>query len=210
MKFQVHEDILCEVSTVFNSAFHSNFKEGSRKMMHLPEDEVDIFEHFVTYLYDHDLKLGMEDGADWRENQGHLMLTVRLYALAEKYDIETLKSKICKDLHRFIVDGIDDKEDDMPLPPCVAVVEHVYSNTSRSAPIRQIMADWFAWNDKYFWGDDDRSLEWLYGLPEFLFDLVIALEKSASISAKESPFKKTSIRDLMLFKKVGKVLESCG
>ena len=45
--FHLHEDTLFNASLVFRKAFTSDFQEGSKRTMDLPEDDAGLFEHLI-------------------------------------------------------------------------------------------------------------------------------------------------------------------
>ena len=52
-KFHVHEAELFKVSPIFKAGFGSHFKESSERKMILPEDDSELFNPMVEWLYSH-------------------------------------------------------------------------------------------------------------------------------------------------------------
>lgn len=50
-KYNLHENLLCDKSDFFKTAFRSGFKETEAKTLSMPEDSVDAFDYLVNFLY---------------------------------------------------------------------------------------------------------------------------------------------------------------
>lgn len=50
-KFTIHKGLLCAVSTYFKAALEGGFKEAEEQMINMPEDDVEVFEHFQLWVY---------------------------------------------------------------------------------------------------------------------------------------------------------------
>lgn len=173
--FQVHETVLCDRSSVFRAAFNSEFKESSERTMDLPDEDPELFEHFVASLYNSKFDHTMFGLPDWDGENGFVMQTARVFVLAGKFDVESLKFDICLDLFDFVSNNSD--EDDKLEPPSLPVVQFICANTNHKAPIRILLADWFTQTGLGLWPTEDGSpTDWLYSLPEFGVDLALALE----------------------------------
>lgn len=139
--------------------------------MELPEEDADLVELFVSWLYRKTLPDVSEVSAP-DPAQERLMRNARLFQFAEQWDVEALQASICGDI--FNIAGDWDKE-----LPSFVVLEFIYANTHRKATIRIIIADWFACTDTGRWqakgeGSDGASTDWLYNIPEFGVDLALA------------------------------------
>lgn len=102
------------------------------------------------------------------------MNAARLFVLADQYDIGSLRVSTCNGL--FDLSSCTSQRDAglMPLP---GVVDYIYTKTQRKAIIRMIIADWFAWVNKFLWQQDGESTDWLYTIPVFGVDLALALHE---------------------------------
>ncbi|KAH7370841.1 hypothetical protein BKA65DRAFT_375827, partial [Rhexocercosporidium sp. MPI-PUGE-AT-0058] len=49
--WSLHEAVICNASKYFKDAFRGGFAEASSKIMHLTEDDPDVFKKFVDYIY---------------------------------------------------------------------------------------------------------------------------------------------------------------
>lgn len=89
--FEVHQQQLCEVSTVFSSAFNSQFKEGLNKSIHLPDDDEETVDLFVEWPYKEKcdlLPLPPDKEGDY------LKPPMLLLVFTDKYDVSSLRNYI--------------------------------------------------------------------------------------------------------------------
>jgi BTB/POZ domain len=49
--FQLHKSILCDISTFFTAAFTGQFLEATENIVKMPEEDVEVFNLFVNWLY---------------------------------------------------------------------------------------------------------------------------------------------------------------
>lgn len=49
--FKLSKNLLCYISPFFRAAFEGEFKEGKERTMELLEDNVEAFDHVVSYMY---------------------------------------------------------------------------------------------------------------------------------------------------------------
>lgn len=186
--FNVHEDILFNSSPVFKAAFDSDFKEGTERTMELPDEDVDLFDHFVSWLYswDFDHKMFDVSAPDTKQRfQEHFMKAAHLFVFADKYDIGSLRISICDDL--FDLSSYTTQKD-ADLVPSSGLVDYVYANTQRKAIIRVIIADWFAWIKQDSWQPDGETADWIYTIPDLGVDLAFALYELSETSTMDNPF----------------------
>lgn len=127
--FNIHEDVLFNASPVLRAAFDSDFKEGTERTMELPDEDLDLFDHFVSWLYsgNFDHKMFDVSAPDTEQRfQEHLMTAARLFVLADKYDIGSLRVSTCDglfDLSKYT------RQKGAGLVPLSGVVEYIYANT---------------------------------------------------------------------------------
>ncbi|KAM0442732.1 hypothetical protein ACHAQK_003787 [Fusarium lateritium] len=50
-EFKAHRAVVCTQSSFFDKAMSSNFKEATSRVVELPEDDPDVVEHFLEFLY---------------------------------------------------------------------------------------------------------------------------------------------------------------
>jgi hypothetical protein len=52
--YTINKRLLCKRSSFFRGAFCTNFEEAILGVMNLPEDDPDVFDHFLDWLNDDD------------------------------------------------------------------------------------------------------------------------------------------------------------
>ena len=187
--FHVHEDTLFQASSVFKTAFNSNFREASQRTMTLPDDDAKLFGVFDECLYTQtfclDLVCPMETH---RDMQAGYTQAARLFVLADKYDAEMIKISIYRDFFRNARSSI--RNDSAPLPN-KDVVSFIYTHTDRRAPFRRILTDWFVWSEKSNWGFKNASMprmDWMYDVPDLGVDLAMVLGSRGWERYDKGPF----------------------
>ncbi|MCJ1454345.1 hypothetical protein MMC28_004698 [Mycoblastus sanguinarius] len=170
--FHVHEELLCEASSVFKAGFASKFKEGSEKTMKLPEDDIDTVDIFVQWLYRQQPSPSTIEIPSLDDVIG--MQLMRLFVFADKYDVPNLKLSIYENIFTAAKSGLR-------LPHATAV-EYVYSNTKMGSGIRAILVDVFVWRVEQSWFESPTVPSWLVKVPEFASDMVIAFAKLPDLS----------------------------
>lgn len=128
----VHKELLCSVSPIFAAAFNPayGFLEAGTSAFSLPEERVDIFEHFVQWLYTQTL--------DHEEIQTHhpaFFRLVRLYVFADKIQASKLKNAIVDMMVRLALDT--------NACPTAQDTQLLYSETIETAKLRVIVLDMF-------------------------------------------------------------------
>ena len=156
--FHIHEANLFEVSTFFKAAFSSDFKEGSERIMTLPEDDDSVFELFVEWIYRGRYKLPSIDLAHKRH--------IQLFVLADKYDVPDLKSLVLSELFSLIKNR--------EFWPSRNTIVYAYEHTSQNAPVRKMIADHLArdWSSEF--EDPNVHQVWLQAHPDVSADVVIS------------------------------------
>lgn len=109
--FKVHKAIICTHSKVLAAMSDAGFKESSTANLLLEHDDPAAVECMIKFLYTGDYDDNTTDV------NSSLMFHVRVYALAEKYDIEGLKR-----LTEFGVEEIADGQMCQNFPAIVAAV----------------------------------------------------------------------------------------
>ena len=56
--FFVHHGLLTQNSSFFTTALKSPWKEAQEQIVELPEDDTDVFELYLQWLYQHKLPMG--------------------------------------------------------------------------------------------------------------------------------------------------------
>ena len=168
-EISVHENVLFEASPVFKTAFTSKFKEGSERSIYLPDDDADLMDALIQNLY------APESG--FRQIDSRMEL-LRLYVLADKYDIVQVKNRLCYRLVYII----------QRQPPSESEVEFVYENTtSKKKPMRRLITDWFIWAIESTWFNKEENRSWLMSVPEFAVDVCAVQANIFATRSKPHP-----------------------
>ena len=183
----VHENVLFEASPVFKAAFASEFKESSERSIYLPDDDATIMGTMIHCLYALKSRVGKIDETG---------VLLRLYVLADKYDIVKVKNQTCKRVLSLLESGRR-KHSKPPLRrwyshPRISDVKFVYENTPSTAPLRRLLVDWFVWGFWPDWFDDERRRNRLMSVPEFAVDVCAVLGRDFNKRAKERLFMRRS------------------
>ena len=176
--YHVHMNLLCDASSFFKAAFTSQFREGSEKKMDLPEEDQDMFDSFVQWLYYRHYEIPRSQEDELKDG-GRFMQTMKLYVFADKYDISSLRSLIVEKL--FAVDksgGV----------LSLKAVAYLYEYTSPNASMRKLVADWYAGSYISSWYQGDRIREWFRQHPDIVTDIAISSAKALSRVVQLDPF----------------------
>lgn len=181
-EFHIHQNLLCGASTFFDAAFTSKFKEGSEKKMTLPEDDPEVFEAFVQWLYHQHYEILASDLS--HEPGRYLTQTMQLFILADKYGVTHLKNAI--------IDALVRNAQSKGKPPSRSAIHQIYEFTPPSSGIRVLLADWYAWQAGRSWLQAPTLHTWLREHPDFAADMVAAMAKFESNSQRNDYFKSLS------------------
>ncbi|KAI9772811.1 MAG: hypothetical protein M1839_002284 [Geoglossum umbratile] len=104
-EYKVHKVVICLQSPFFAKACDGEFQEAKSNRIILAEDDHDTVKRMITYFYIHDYDDEVHSTAFSQPNescfqgrhmpmreQPALFSSIRVYALADKYDIQELKS----------------------------------------------------------------------------------------------------------------------
>ena len=177
----VHENVLFEASPVFKAAFTSKFKESSERAIYLPDDDATLMDILIRSLYAPESR---PNGIDT------IMQSLRVYVLADKYDIVKVKNKICEDVYLLLFYPPDLSACGIPM----STVQFVYENTTSTAPMRRLLVDWFVYTVKASWFSEEVGRRWLLALPEFAADACAVLVKDFDREAKDCCSKEKTSR----------------
>ena len=170
-KFFVYREQLCEVSLFFKTAFNSVFKEGVNQRMHLPEDDVDIVDIFIDWLYTGHYELPDAAEAPGSDGANDLSQPLALLLFSEKYSLPRLEKHVLK---KILALAKVKEIGSLKFDP----IKLVYENTRRGAPIRKLMSDWWANDVKDSWYAERDAQNWLSEIPDFAVDLVACFARS--------------------------------
>lgn len=175
--FHVHMDILCRRSSFFESAFmgSGHFKETSEKSMTLPEDDAQVFDNLIQWLYSGKLlNIAQSAVKESREQADKLYLQLALlYVTADKYIIHELQNHVMSYICKL-------KQVHRPVPPGPNVINYIYNNSAQNSPFRRLLVQWYVWTVPLSIYSQPSMLEWLRAKSDFAADLVVELSLRAS------------------------------
>lgn len=178
--FHVHEADLFEASPVFKAAFSSTFKESLDRKMSLPDDDAELFNLLVEWLYSYNYNIPQRTG-DKIKDAGRFMEPMRLYVLANKYGVTSLKNLIAKTIFNAMKQhGLTEVN--------VDTVAYVYQNVPGVSGIRKLLADFHACYIKPNWYENTEARECLRNNPEFAADVMLRLDQHTSKDLMRNEF----------------------
>ena len=186
--FSAHKNFICDASSFFKAAFEGkgDFKEKGDKLVALPEEDPEIFDLFMDYVYS-----GTYAGLDaetlkkeGKEGEKLLNDFVSLYVLADKVGAQELKRQMVQKWLSFTNYG---KYYILSTTQLVSL----YKRTIAGSALRKISVAQHAWIAKHSEEDIDSGFE-EYGeaverCPELGADLVRELFSRLE-GEKEDPF----------------------
>ncbi|KAI9681751.1 MAG: hypothetical protein M1829_000496 [Trizodia sp. TS-e1964] len=173
-KFLVHKDVLVRKSPYFKAAFDGAFKEADSGTLSLPEDDVETFRRFISYIYS---GLILSDNlykyAYLHSTPNILLEFVRLYILADKFQMPRMKNEVIDAIREVHLESVN-------LEIHVEAFRLAYENTLRSSPLRKVLAFLFclalqshndieAYRDSWpldFWVDTSKIMCMMLGLSD--------------------------------------------
>ncbi|KAF9693833.1 hypothetical protein EKO04_008115 [Ascochyta lentis] len=183
-RFVVHESLLIHYSDFFRAALTGKFAEATDKTVKLEEDDAEIFEFFVHWLY-YNRCPDDEKGDDaqlvdrfYFEGFPSASKTFKLYVFGDKYGVVRLRN----DTINLLYDRMVYLDDDLP---CPELVSYAFRHLKARDPICRLLVDVFCYNDDIFSISDradykcipflqaiwDRYIHHVYGSASFQLTL---------------------------------------
>jgi len=175
----VHLGILCDASPVFNAAFNGGFSESFKRSMNLPEDDPEVFERLVQWLYwkAYDLPPFVKGASG--DAQIMFMRLARLYVAADKYGIIDLKNDVLDRLHKAYVDRV--------AITGYKVLDYVYPNTTAKSKLRAFLVASYVWDVNWTWYQRECAQKMFCARPEFAAAVAMAMASRLG-GNNENPF----------------------
>ena len=153
--------------------------------MSLPDDDKDAVEGMVQWLYTK--KLHVTTPVSRETSKVCYMELAKLNALAEKYDIRSLRNDIIDEAFDL---GKSPKNFE---PPQTSTIKCVYETTSERSSLRKLMVAWYAYHINFEWYERDTIRDTLAGMPpDFAIDLSIELGLRQKDPNRKSSFTRSS------------------
>ena len=186
--FLLHHNVLCEESKVFAAAFAMKgntlgFRESLEQAMSLPEDDPNIFNLFVNWMYSREFPQ-----LD-HSSQSSLYIAyreyTRLYVFSDRYDISSLSAQCLKKLYKLFKDSDHG--------PSLDLLQWLYDNTEPGTILRQLWNDGTVFRKDFTWFHEKNVIETLKMLPDISSDLLQGVAQRSG--GKKTPFKKVESAD---------------
>ena len=153
--------------------------------MTLPDDDKDLVGSMIQWLYTKKLHLTIPISTE--TIKVCYMELAKLNALAEKYDIRSLRNDI---IDEFFELGKSPKNFQ---PPQISPIKYVYDTTSELSSLRKLMVAWYAYHINFVWYEKDSTRNALAGVsPDFVLDLAIEFGLRQKYPDRKSPFTRPS------------------
>ena len=199
--FYPHKKKICAISPFFKAALTRGFKEGIEGVVRLPEENTEVFEDFMAWLYASDtrssqghfaegfyLENSLDDCPD--EPQEEFWIPVlSLYILADKLGVYRLMNDIA-DLMALAV-----KNDNERKLPWGQSIKLVFGNLPSGSKMQKLIGDWAVAIHQRALGDKAPGLfgkafgsQLLLDCPMFGAHILIAQSDLKDIATAFSPF----------------------
>ena len=168
----MHKELICYHSDFFRATLDGSFNEAENNVVDLPEDDVEVFKDFETWLYTKKL-LNVK-----KVTQKSLHL-IKVFIFADKIRVLGLKNATLDKLRmRATKDHI--------APATPDAIHYAWENTAAGSPLRRLLTDIFAYNVKPESAEED-----ILAYPiEFIADVTIVNMRRLPIRLKDeiAPF----------------------
>lgn len=131
----VHKNLICNASPFFRAACKDEWKQSEKSMIELPDDEPEVFEHFIHWLYTDQIDTIDKTAFKNDDSEGVqqiIDLLVSLYVFADKVQCGKLKDEVLDRLMDSMRAG---------WIPTFPQVEKIYSNTAAGSKLRRWIVD---------------------------------------------------------------------
>ena len=156
--------------------------------MPLPDDDKDLVGSMIEWLYTKKLHLTTPISKETL-NVCYMELA-KLNALAEKYDIRSLRNGIIDEFFLLFELGKPPKNFQ---PPQIPPITYVYDTTSERSSLRKLMVAWYAYHINFGLYEKDTTRAILAGVsPDFVLDLAIEFGLRQKYPDRNSPLTRPS------------------
>jgi len=159
--FSIHKNLLCNAAPYFKAALDGGFAESKSQVLELPEDDEEVFERFVLWLYTNKL---LEENQTMEDVSWEILLG--LYIFGEARGISGLQNEV--------IDTFIDKQEVADLIPTNRA-PRIYENTPTDSPLRRLLVDWTAYQAILSPSEWDFEEEDDLCPKQFLYDVIFVL-----------------------------------
>ncbi|EXJ94638.1 hypothetical protein A1O1_03034 [Capronia coronata CBS 617.96] len=136
-KYTAHKILLQLRSPFFARCLAVGMKEALTSMVELPEDHVQAFDLFITWIYHGKVRsIEKEKDDDTKHGSKQLLPLVQAWVLADKFDMEVWQNKV--------IDALAKWWNEVPVYP--ATINWVVSNVDEASMLFKMVMDQFAWD----------------------------------------------------------------
>ena len=171
--FYVHENLLRYYSPFFEAALSTSWREGTDGRIKLPDDEPDLLDAYIQFLYSGELLISsISTAASVKCNDEEVVYFVlaQLYALGEKLMDTRFKNEVIGRIFDHAYHTLKYSSSDKRRPTA-SVVDMIYKSTTAGSPARTLMVDIYFWKGEGDWvlgRPEDNNVEFLTDLTQLL------------------------------------------
>ncbi len=137
--FTIHKRLVCQTSSYFKAAMDGNFEESFKGELHLDEQDPEVFNCFVEWVYSGKVELPILSGEQRHDSEVWMKFS-KLYLLSNYLQ--------CAAFGNCLLDNAPLKSRYEPAKctlPDAGIVKMVYENTVEQCGIRRYFAAMFVW-----------------------------------------------------------------
>ena len=185
--FVIHKRLVCQVSPYFKAALNGSFEESVDGELRLHEQEPELFNCFVEWVYSGNVELSKLCGKQHHDSEVWTKFS-KLYLLSKYLQCSAFGNRLLDSAP--VISILDQQKYTLP---DAGIVKMVYENTVGQCGIRRYLAATFVWLTKDSISKDMKLLgECLAGLPAECALDIANLAVGAARNGYRDPFKEWS------------------
>ncbi|KAF2175249.1 hypothetical protein K469DRAFT_611324, partial [Zopfia rhizophila CBS 207.26] len=145
----VHEKLICSSSDFFKNAMNRDWKESKQRLVHLEDDDPDMFQLYLHWLYRGTLPVRIDEPGPVG-NSEYLQLA-KAYILGDKLQDGDFKDVV---IHAIIDKCKSKASDGRHWFPVGVILRCVYDNTPESSRARRLLVDIYVHHGSGNWLSD--------------------------------------------------------
>lgn len=159
-----------QIKEFFKVALNGQWKEAQERKITLPEDEPDVVDMYVQWLYGATIEAAVPEA--WRETgRVKSIFWAEVYIFSEKIQDRAFANATMEawtaSIDQPFADGIRRF-------PAASAVSKIYQHTTSGSPVRHFLVHIWVTDRRSHWMTDGYDADLLLGCPEFLLDLARA------------------------------------